>query len=198
FGAQGDVDLFRFEGRKGEVWIIEALAERMGSFADPAFVIQKVGAPGQPPTDLASGDDLPDAGFGARFNTQTLDAAARWQVPEDGLYQVSIGDLYGSQRGSPRLTYRLVIRREHPDFAIVMMPESPNATGAVTIRAGGRTAAYVGVIRKDGFTGPIRVEARELPAGVHAAPVTIGAGQVIAPLVFEADQRARTTAGTAH
>ena len=63
---------------------MEALAERIGSMADPAFLIQKVGAKGQPPQDLASGDDLPDAGAGPRFNTQTVDAAVRWQVPEDG------------------------------------------------------------------------------------------------------------------
>ena len=112
FDRPGDVDRFRFPGRKGEVWWIEAFAERIGSPADPAFVIQKVGAPGQPAQDLASGDDLPDAGLAARFNTQTIDAALRWQVPGDGLYQVLLSDLYGSQRGHSRLTYRLVIRRE--------------------------------------------------------------------------------------
>ena len=92
--------------------------------ADPAFVVQKVGAKGQPPQDLASGDDLPDAGTGPRFNTQTVDAALRWQVPDDGLYQVLVSDLYGSQRGHPRLTYRLVIRREQPGFALVLLPDS--------------------------------------------------------------------------
>ena len=58
-----------------------------------------------------------------RFNTQTVDAALRWQVPDDGLYQVLISDLYASQRGHPRLTYRLVIRREQPDFALVLRAE---------------------------------------------------------------------------
>ena len=35
------------------------------------------------------------------------------------MYQVLISDLYGSQRGHPRLTYRLLIRREQPDFSVV-------------------------------------------------------------------------------
>jgi hypothetical protein len=196
FGYRGDVDLFRLQGRKGEVWWIEVFAERIGSPADPAFVIQKLGDPKQPPEDLASGDDLPDAGLGARFNTQTTDAAVRWQVPDDGAYQVLINDLYASQRGDPRLTYRLVIRREHPDFALVLLPQNPAATDAVTIRAGGRTAALVGAIRQDGFAGPIRVEARDLPPGVSASPVTIGPGQLTAPIVFEADLKAKTTVGT--
>ncbi len=196
FAPIGDSDLFRFEGRKGEIWWIEALAERMGSAADPAFLIQKVGTKGQPPQDLAAGDDLPDAGAGLRFNTQTVDAALRWQVPEDGLYQILISDLYASQRGHPRLTYRLVIRREQPDFSVVLLPNSPTGADAVTIWAGGRTSAYVAAIRTDGFAGAIRVEARGLPAGVRAAPVTIGAGQAIAPIVFEAADDAKTTVAT--
>ncbi len=195
FAAPGDADLFRFHAKKGEVWWIEALAERIGSLADPAFVVQKVASKGQPPQDLASGDDLPDGGTGPRFNTQTVDAALRWQVPDDGLYQVLISDLYGSQRGHPRLTYRLVIRREQPGFTLVLLPNSATGIDAATVLAGGRTAAVIAAIRHDGFNGPIRVEADLLPAGVHAAPVTIGAGQTVAPIVFEADDRAQTTVG---
>ena len=67
FAPRGDNDLFRFEGKKGEIWWVEALAERIGSMADPAFLIQKVGAKGQPPQDLVSGDDLPDAGAGPQI-----------------------------------------------------------------------------------------------------------------------------------
>ena len=192
FAPRGDTDLYQFEGRKGQIWWIEALAERIGSMADPAFLIQKVGARGQPPQDLAGGDDLPDFGAGPRFNTQTVDAGVRWQVPEDGLYQVLISDLYSSQRGHPRLIYRLVIRREQPDFSLVLLPNSPSTPDAVTIHAGGRASAYVAAIRRDGFAGPIRVETRGLPPGVRAHPVTIGAGQVIAPIVFEAAPGART------
>ncbi len=67
----------------------------------------------------------------------------------------------------------------------------------MTVRAGGRSAAFVAAIRRDGFVGPIRVEPRSLPAGVRAAPVTIGAGQAIAPIVFEAAEDAKTSVGVA-
>jgi hypothetical protein len=126
-----------------------------------------------------------------------VDAAVRWQVPVDGLYQIMISDLYSSQRGHPRLFYRLLIRREQPDFTVVLLPNSAAGADAVTILSGGRTSAYVAAIRKDSFTGPIRVEARALPPGVSANPVTIGANQAIAPIVFEAAQNAQTTIGTA-
>ena len=47
FSPRGDSDLYRFEGSKGEIWWVEAFAERIGSMADPAILIQKVGAKGQ-------------------------------------------------------------------------------------------------------------------------------------------------------
>jgi hypothetical protein len=197
FAPRGDNDIFRFEAKKGEVWWVEALCERIGSMADPAFLLQQVGSKGQPAQDIASGDDLPDAGTGPRFNTQTVDAAVRWQVPADGHYQILISDLYASQRGHPRLIYRLLIRREQPDFSVVLLPNSAAGADAVTVRAGGRTSAYVAAIRRDGFAGAIRVEARSLPEGLRVRPVTIGAGQVIAPIVFEAADQAKTAVGIA-
>ena len=197
FAGRGDLDLFRFQAEKGDVWWIETFAERLGSTADPAFVIQKVGPQGQTLEDIAGGDDVPDAGTGPRFNTQTVDAALRWQVPEDGLYQIQIADLYSSQRGHPSLMYRLVIRREEPDFDLVLLPGSAAGNDSVTVPAGGRTAANVAAIRKDGFGGPIRVEARGLPDGVRAAPITIGPGQTIAPFVFEAEPAAKNAEGLA-
>jgi hypothetical protein len=118
-------------------------------------------------------------------------------VPEDGLYQILISDLYASQRGHPRLVYRLLIRREQPDFSIVLLPNSSGGADAVTVHAGGRTSAYVAAIRRDGFGGAIRVEPRGMPAGVKARPVTIGAGQVLAPIVFEAAEEAKTGVGIA-
>ncbi len=63
FGTPGDRDVYRFAGRKGDVWWIEVSAERLGSPADPAFLLQKVVAAAAP-QDLAVGDDLPDAGHG--------------------------------------------------------------------------------------------------------------------------------------
>jgi hypothetical protein len=112
-------------------------------------------------------------------------------VPEDGIYQVVLNDLYSSQRGDPRLAYRLNIRPERPDFRLFVVPPSASQADAVTLGAGGRASAYVLAWRIDGFTGPIRVEARDLPPGVRAEPVTIASGQVQAPIVFEADADAR-------
>lgn len=196
FGAPGDRDVYRFAGRKGDLWWIEASAERLGSPADPAFVLQKVVAEAAP-QDLAFGDDQPDHGTAARFPRATVDVAVRWQVPEDGVYQVVVTDLYGSQRGDPRLSYRLNIRPERPDFRLFVVPNNPAAPEAVTVRAGGRASASILAQRLDGMNGPIRVEARALPPGVSCEPVIIGSGQVLVPLVFQADDDARPEVGVA-
>jgi hypothetical protein len=196
FGAPGDFDIYRFQAKKDDVWIIEAIAERAGSLADPSYVIQKVDPKTNQYQDLETGDDLPDTGSGPRFNTRSLDAVTRWRVPEDGLYQITINDLYGSQRGDPRLTYRLAITRETPDFRLVLVPEKPLPNEAIGLRAGGRTLAYIVAIRSGGFRGAIRVEPRDLPLGVKCEPITIRAGDKLAPIVFEAAEGAANAIGT--
>lgn len=195
FERRGDLDVYRFTAKKGQVVWVEVTAERMGSPADPVFVIQKVGDKGVT-SDLTTGDDLPDAGAQSRFMTATVDAALRWSAPEDGLYQVAISDLHASQRGDVRLAYRLNLRPERPDFRLFVLPESLNQPDALTIRAGGRALAYVFAQRLDGFNGPVRVEAVELPPGVLCPPVTIPPDQSVAPIVFEASGDAKPVLGT--
>jgi hypothetical protein len=195
FGAPNDLDLYRFKALKGEVFRIEASAERIGSPADPVLVVQRLDSNGRA-SELLTGDDLPGAIDPARFHTGTVDAEVRWTAPADGRYQVAVNDLYASQRGDVRLAYRLSIRRERPDFALVLVPDSPDQPDALTLHAGGRAMAYALAFRQDGFDGPIRVEAVDLPAGVRCEPVVIPAGQPSAPVVFEADESAEGVLGT--
>jgi hypothetical protein len=196
FSTPGDLDVYRFKASKGQTLWIEASAERLGSKADPVFVVQKVVEKG-PPQELATGDDLPESAPAANFPTATVDAAILWQAPEDGLYQVVINDVYSSQRGDVRLFYRLAIHPARPDFRLFVVPVEPQGlVNGVTIRAGGRTAAIVVATRIDGFTGPIRVEARELPPGVSFDPVTIGQGQFQAPISFTAVPDAKQGVGS--
>ena len=195
FGAAGDLDLYRFRAKKGNILWIEANAERIGSPAVPFFLVQKVNEKGIV-QDLATGDEMADKGDPARFATKTVDAAVRWVAPEDGLFQVAVNDLYGTQRGDVRLAYRLNIRPERPDFQLFLLPDAPNLPDALTVSAGGRDLASVLAVRSDGFNGPIRIEAVDLPPGLRCEPVVIPAGQSTAPVVFEADAGATPTIGT--
>ncbi len=154
------------------------------------FLVQKINEKGDPP-DLAIGEDTPEKSDANRFPTATVDAAVRWSVPEDGLYQVAVNDLYASQRGDIRLSYRLAIRPERPDFALFVLPDSPNQPDAITLYAGGHALAHVVALCADGFSGPIRVDAVDLPPGVRCAPVVISPNQNVAPIVFEATEGAK-------
>jgi hypothetical protein len=196
FGTLNDLDVFRFRGRKGELWRIEAQAEALGSLADPLLEIQMVNERGAT-VDLANADDQTDQTGAGQFDSTSVDASTSWRVPSDGLYQVMISDRYSSQRGDPRLVYRLHIRPERPDFRVIVVPPG-TTTGQgrrartsqteLTIRAGGRTTANLLAWRLDGFNGPIQIEARNLPPGIHCEPVVIAAGRSSMPIVFEADE----------
>ena len=125
FGAPNDPDIYRFRARKGEIWWIEADAERLGSPADPTFVVQKVVEQGAAagPGDRARTCPIRGAELGSTPARSM--PSLRWQVPEDGTYQVVVNDLYSSQRGDPRLVYRLNIRPERPDFRLFVVPAEP-------------------------------------------------------------------------
>ncbi len=194
FGDRGDVDIYRFAARKGEAWRIEAIAEGIGSQADPTLVVQRVRESGDP-EDLVAADDTADAGLAPRFNLATVDANLRWSAPADGLYQILLSDVASSSRGDARLTYRLTIRRDRPDFRLFVVPNAINALDATTVRRGGRAGAVVLAWRVDGFSGPILVRAEGLPAGVRCAPVVIPAGAISAPIIVEADSSAPTAVG---
>jgi hypothetical protein len=187
FATEGDADVYQFAAKKGDVWRIEATAEESGSIADSSFVIQKLNEKGEA-QDLAAAQDVNGTVPGFLLADRSNDTWLRWQVPEDGTYRVFVNDLYGSQRGDARLTYRLLIRPERPDFRLFVMAPG-NAAGnpsGVTLRSGGRAIVQVMARRFDDYTGPIYVEATGLPAGVTASPCFIGTGQYQATLILTA------------
>ncbi len=194
FDRRYDLDVYRFAAKKGESWRIEATAEGIGSPADPALVVQRVPASGEP-EDLATADDTTDPGLAPRFNLATVDARLRWTVPADGTYQVLLSDVASSSRGDPRLAYRLTIRRDRPDFRLFVVPTAINALDATTVRKGGRAAAVVLAWRIDGFAGPISVRAEGLPEGLRCDLVVIPAGANSGPIVVEADASAKPSVG---
>src|SRR5690606_38197227 len=101
-------------------------------------------------------DDEADPGTASRFARGTVDASLRFRAPEDGTYQVTVGDLFSAPEPVPGAVYRLVIRPESPDFLLFATPADPSRPEGLTLRAGGRAAAFVLAHRLDGFARPIR------------------------------------------
>src|SRR6185436_20602190 len=94
----GDVDVFAFEARKGDVFWIEVFSQRLGLPTDPNLVIQRVtkNDKGTEQTeDVAEVYDN-DTNIGEReFNTASRDPVTRFEAKENGTYRVMVRDGFG-------------------------------------------------------------------------------------------------------
>ena len=91
--AGNDVDFFRFAGRKGERFVIDAACARIGSGVDPSLRLTR-----RDLTYLASAEDTPGL---------LTDARMIVTLPDDGEYIVEIAD--ARYQGGGRPVYRLLI-----------------------------------------------------------------------------------------
>lgn len=204
FGQPGDRDVFRFAGKKDDVYWIEVYSQRIDAPCDPLLIVQQVGKNEQGAevlTELKAEDDAAANIGGQSFNTTSGDPVFRLACPADGEYQVAVQDLYRETRGGPHLLYRLAIRRPRPDFSLAVLPEFPvNGQQAPNpwtsfVRKGGTDLLRVLALRQDGFAGEIEVSIEGLPEGVTCRPTTIGPNLGTAMLVIEASEAAADWAG---
>ncbi len=61
FATAADVDMFRFDAKKGEVWWVEVASERLGRPTDPSLIVQRIVGDDQDATlqDVAELNDIP-------------------------------------------------------------------------------------------------------------------------------------------
>lgn len=193
FFPAADVDVFEFEARKGEEWWVEVASERFGLPTDPAVLVQRVEADGTLADVLELGDipspvRVSSNGYaydGPPYNAGTADVLGKLVVPADGVYRLRLTDLFGGTRSEPGHTYRLVIRRAAPDFALVAWPlhmELRNGdrnalSKPLALRGGATMALEVVALRRDGFDGDIELAMENLPPGVTAHGLKIPAGK---------------------
>jgi hypothetical protein len=207
FYPRGDEDWYAFDGKKGDVYWIEAISHQLGQPADPYVLLQRVSTDDkgvEKVTLLQELDDNQLKRLGNRetvYQTMTDDPIYRFQVPQDGSYRILIRDLYNRSRGNPRFVYRLSIRREQPDFRLVAVAESPRINGGrvflwnTLLRKDGAVPIRVVAFRRDGFKGPIELSVEGLPAGVTAPDVIIGSGQTSAYLLLSGGDSVTDWAG---
>src|SRR5262249_36531374 len=91
--AGNDEDFFRFEGRKGDRVVVDALCERIGSGVAPMIRLTTAGG-----RFVASADDTPGL---------VTDAYLTAVLPEDGAYVLEFCD--SRFAGAGRTAYRLLI-----------------------------------------------------------------------------------------
>ena len=159
-----DWDVFKFTGRSNETIVAEVCARRLDSPLDS--VLKLTDATGRL---LAFNDDHEDLAAGA--NTHYADSYLMARLPADGTYCVHLGDT--AQHGGEEYGYRLRISAPQPDFALRVVPSS------ISLRSKSTAPLSVYVIRKDGFTGPIKLSLTNSPAGFSAAPISLSGTQAM-------------------
>lgn len=166
----GDVDSFRFAGRKGQAVVLEVLSRGTmpGMPLDSFLTLRRMDG-----SVVAENDDGPDRN---RDDDRDRDSRIERVLDADGEYVVQIRDLDG--RGGPAFVYRLSIRPPQPYF--VLRAE----TDRVLLRSGASVAIDLALDRREGFSGPVSVRVEGLPDGVTAEPLTFGPGQAAAKLTL--------------
>ncbi len=184
----GDWDVFRFAGKSNQTVVVEVSARRLESPLDS--IIKLVDAQGHL---LAVNDDLEDPTAG--INTHHADSYLTASLPADGPYFVHIGDT--AQNGGEEYAYRLRISAPRPDFDLRVVPSS------VALRNRSSASLSVHVIRRDGFTGPIKLALKNPSKGFYANPVSLTGTQTVTRITIRTDLRSTakpvplTIAGTA-
>jgi hypothetical protein len=167
-----DWDVFQFTGRAGQTVVAEVTARRLESPLDS--LLKVTDASGKL---VAYSDDCEDLAAGT--NTHDADSYVMFKLPADGTYYVHLGDT--ARSGGEAYGYRLRISEPRPDFALRMVPSS------LAMRSRSSAAVSVYVIRKDGFTGPIKVALKDPPTGFSSYPVTLTGNQTVTRLVVRTD-----------
>lgn len=160
----GDVDYFRFEGAKDQVFDFRVWAAALGSPLDSVLEVFK--PDGSP---LASDDD----GAG-------MDSALRATLPEDGVYTFRVRDHL--RRGGEAFAYRVEVTPVTPRLRLTLAENKPVVAA---LPRGNQTYLLVNTSRAD-FDGPVRLEMPDLPEGVTARPATVPEGVTTVPVILEA------------
>ncbi len=206
FAPRGDYDWVSFDAKKGDVYWIEAISQRLGLPTDPYLLVQRVSRNEKGESQVTDVQELDDSAKGtgiATFKPDSDDPAYRFAAPEDGTYRILVRDLYAGSRGDPRLVYALAIRKAAPDFRLVAVPAyhanltapADSQPGNPLLRRGGTEMINVVALRRDNFDSEISLTVEGLPAGVTASKSIITAGQNSTTLVLRAAEDQAAWAG---
>ncbi len=163
--SDGDVDYVKFAAKKGNKVRIRGVTRRQGSPA--SLNLRLLDTNGK---QLASVQD-----FGVS------DPILNFNPPKDSEYFLEISDLH--HRGGQDHAYFVTVEDINAGFALTALNDTLNVprrgTTMVTVNA-----------QRNGYSGPITIEAKSLPDGVHAHPTIIGPGQTSAVLTLSANESA--------
>ncbi len=163
----GAAHRFKFSAKAGQSYVLDVFARRFDSRLDPVLVIMNDAG-----GEIARNDD-----------SNGPDSHLDWTCPKDGDYLIDVRDLH--QHGGANFVYALQVRQSGQDFSLRCDDDK------MSLAPGTSAPWYVHVVRKFGFSGPVRVEVRGLPPGITASPLTIPSSMTQGCLVLSAAMDAK-------
>jgi hypothetical protein len=168
-GGRGDVDAFAISARAGQTIQVEVFATRLGSPLDPILEVYN------PDGDLVGWND----------DDATHDSRLAFQARADGPHRLVIRDK--RLEGGAHYLYRIEVEEPRPSLTLFLAgpARKSQARQAIAVPRGNRVLAHLGV-RRDGFRGPVRIEAGTLPTGVSIDVGEIPEDTYLTPVVIQA------------
>jgi hypothetical protein len=146
-------DSYTFPAKKGDDLQISIRAQRLRSPLDATLRIED-----------AAGKSLLQADDGEK---DSLDPTLHWKAPKDGEYQLIVADRF--HHGSAEHLYELTVKPFTPSLIATL------DTHAYRLEAGKTVEVKLTVKASGTFTGKIKAQATQLPAGVTADSVEVPA-----------------------
>ena len=182
----GDVDYFRFTGKKGIKIEAELLPTQGGRFQQGHLRILPLTGNKQP---LASTEDDGKLAY-PKFFQRGLDVSLDYTLPADGQYAIAVASRVSTSIYGPNTDYRLKIRESKPSVKIYALAPLIQNPGDIHLSKGGSGAVMIYLQRTNGFAGEVKIIPEKLPTGVKAEPITLQPGISSANLVLTAEDNA--------
>lgn len=171
FPENDGVHFFSFDAKKGDAFLFEVNAQRLGLPLD--CVLEVFDANGKL---LKESDDY----------LQSKDSKFYWNAAADGQFFLSIRDLHG--RGGERFIYHLSAERSGPDF------ELSGEYYYAQLAPGTNMMWFAKLNRINAFNGPVEIIVEGLPEGVTAEPLTIPEGMIHGAIILKCAPDAKINA----
>lgn len=188
--SKGERGWYAFQAKKGQVFSIEACAERLGSPMDIYFQVRTASG-----ALISEQDDNPEILAPSFYTANTDPARYRFTAGADDTYYVMVTSRDANTLFGPRHLYTLKITPEEPDFRLIATPLSQVSPEGTVVNKDGGAAYTVYVWRMGGFNHEITLAGEKLPPGVSVQPQIIANGQKQAVLVVHASPDAPEWAG---
>lgn len=171
----GDVDHFKFAGKKGQVFDVRVFARQLRSPLDSVLEVFRA-SNGQ--------------GLGGNDDSGSPDSYLRVTLPEDDEYLVAIRDHLG--KGGADYAYRVEVAPVQPTLTMGLPERQQYVAHTLAVPQGNRMALLVSASRAD-WGGDLNVTFAGLPEGVAVETETMTAGRTFVPVLFTAPDAVQPT-----